>query len=104
MDSLLRLRLTLLATGWLLCACQSPQDVAPATSAAPPRVPSPTNSGTAQPLPPDSAPAIARREVIRRQERIRRMDEAAIRASQALAEDDLEGAVSGFRRAVGGLP
>ena len=32
------------------------------------------------------------------------MDEAAIRASQALAEDDLEGAVDGFRRAVDGLP
>ena len=54
--------------------------------------------------PDESVPAIARREVIRRQERVRQMDEAAIRASQALANDDLEGAVDGFRRAVDGLP
>ena len=103
MESLFPIRIALLAAGLSLCACQSQQSAAPVVSTPPPRVPSPT-SGSAQPLPPDSAPAIARREVIRRQERIRQMDEAAIRASQAMAEDDLEGAVSGFRRAVGGLP
>lgn len=32
------------------------------------------------------------------------MDEAALRASQAMADDDLEGAVEGYRRAVDGLP
>lgn len=48
-------------------------------------------------------PAIAQREVIRRQERIRQMDEAALRASEAMARDDLEGAVGGYRRAINGL-
>jgi hypothetical protein len=51
---------------------------------------------------PNSVPAIAQREVIRRQEMIRRMDEAAIQASQRMAEDDLEGAVKGYRRAMDG--
>ena len=67
---------------------------------------SPTASSsvpTAQPLPDDSVPAIAQREVIRRQEQIRNMDDAALRASQAMAEDDLEGAVDGYRKAVDGL-
>ena len=32
---------------------------------------------------------------------IRQMDEAALRASQRMAEDDLEGAVEGYRRAIG---
>ncbi|MCB1234793.1 MAG: hypothetical protein KDM91_06960 [Verrucomicrobiae bacterium] len=52
----------------------------------------------------DSVPAIAQREVIRRQERIRQMDEAALKASQRMAADDLEGAVDGYRQALRGLP
>lgn len=94
---------------WMSClsllgsvACQSdPKPVVTPSRPAP--VPS-ASSGEAAPYPDDSVPAIARREVIRRQERVRQMDEAAIRASQALANDDLEGAVDGFRRAVDGLP
>ncbi len=89
-------------------ACQ--QSKPPATAAmAPASAPAPAPASSrapslAQALPDDSVPAIARREVIRRQEQIRRMDEAALRASQAMAEDDLEGAVGGYRRAVDGLP
>lgn len=95
---------TMLAVG----ACRSTGPAVPAPSGPPaaahraaPAAPSaPVPSG---PLPDDSVPAIAQREVIRRQERIRQMDAAALKASQALAEEDLEGAVSGFRRAVDGL-
>lgn len=42
---------------------------------------------------------IAQREILRRQDRIRRMDEAALEANRALSENDLEGAVGGFREA-----
>ncbi|MCB1066205.1 MAG: hypothetical protein KDN20_25205 [Verrucomicrobiae bacterium] len=88
-----------------LAACQSPKEPSPVVqSVPPPPIPARSAAATPQTLPPDSAPAIARREVIRRQEQIRRMDEAALRASQAMAEDDLEGAVKGYRRAVDGLP
>ena len=90
-----------------LAACQSPKVPSPVAQSVP-APPIPERSAVAAPqtqtLPPDSAPAIARREVIRRQEQIRRMDDAALRASQAMAEDDLEGAVKGYRQAVGGLP
>jgi hypothetical protein len=51
---------------------------------------------------PNSVPSIAQREVIRRQEMVRRMDDAALRASQRMAEDDLEGAVEGYRKAMDG--
>ena len=83
-----------------LSACQQPAPTPPTVSAAP----APQASPSATPMPDDSVPAIARREVIRRQEQIRRMDEAALRASQAMANDDLEGAVSGYRRAIDGTP
>ena len=67
--------------------------------------PAPSGSTTSRDLsmsaPPDSVPSIAQREVIRRQEMVRQMDDAAIRASQRMAEDDLEGAVEGYRRAIG---
>jgi hypothetical protein len=42
---------------------------------------------------------IAQREILRRQERIRQMDATALEANRALSENDLEGAVSGFRQA-----
>ena len=91
-------------------ACQQTKPVASSQAVPPPPIPAsapaakPATSSAAAPLPNDSVPAIARREVIRRQEQIRRMDEAALRASQAMAYDDLEGAVEGYRRAVDGLP
>ncbi|MCB1088686.1 MAG: hypothetical protein KDM63_16730, partial [Verrucomicrobiae bacterium] len=94
------------ALGLTLCACESSRSVA--TSPQPNRSVTPASGGVSsgqatKPLPPDSVPAIAQREVIRRQEQIRKMDEAALRASQAMAEDDLEGAVKGYRQAVDGL-
>ena len=83
--------------------CQS-EPTPVATTPRPAATPPASSPGTPVTYPDESVPAIARREVIRRQERVRQMDEAAIRASQAMAEDDLEGAVEGFRRAVDGLP
>ena len=65
----------------------------------------PKKSTTAVPVPsPTVAPdnpvsEIAQREILRRQERLRQMDAAALEANRALSENDLEGAVSGFRRA-----
>jgi len=101
-----RVLLLLLGAGGLILAgvsCQSapPPKVAPSRAAF-----SPTAGASVapvQPLPSDSVPAIAQREVIRRQEQIRRMDDAALRASQAMAKDDLEGAVGGYRKAIDGL-
>lgn len=95
-----------LVMGWSLAsvACQSSRPVSQTTAATP--APAPARStapGAAKPLPADSIPAIAQREVIRRQEQIRRMDDAALRASQAMAEDDLDGAVKGYRSAIDGL-
>jgi hypothetical protein len=42
---------------------------------------------------------IAQREILRRQERLHQIDTAALEANRALSENDLEGAVSGFREA-----
>lgn len=98
-------RLGIAAMWIVLAACQSKPSPSVATQPAPATTPrSAPAPASVEPLPDDSVPEIARREVIRRQERIRQMDEAALRASQAMAEDDLEGAVGGFRRAVDGLP
>lgn len=63
---------------------------------------SPTSPPPAAPstaVPDNAISEIAQREIVRRQERIRQMDEAAMGASRALSENDLEGAVSGFREA-----
>jgi hypothetical protein len=66
---------------------------------------SPKRSATAPPAPiPAAVPdnpisEIAQREILRRQERIRQMDATALEANRALSENDLEGAVSGFRQA-----
>ncbi len=68
--------------------------------------PPPESAAVRQPVPAVSAPLpdnaiseIAHREIVRRQERIRQMDEAALGASRALSQKDLEGAVAGFREA-----
>lgn len=71
-----------------LSACGSRPQV---TTAAP--VPAPTV------VPDNPISQIAQREILRRQERIRRMDATALEANRALSENDLEGAVSGFREA-----
>lgn len=70
----------------------------------------PKRSATAPPAPvPAAVPdnpisEIAHREILRRQERIRQMDATALQANRALSENDLEGAVSGFRQASGTAP
>lgn len=81
---------------WVSCAAPrtQPHSTKPASPASPASAQSIAVSG--------DVPAIAQREVIRRQEQIRRMDEAALRASEAMAHDDLEGAVSGYRQAIDG--
>ncbi len=96
--------LTAAACALLLAACQQSAPPPATATRQPVFAPSPAVAGAAPTASDDSVPAIAQREVIRRREQIRRMDEAALRASQAMAEDDLEGAVSGYRRAVDGLP
>lgn len=88
----------------LLTACQQSAPPSATATRQPVYSPAPAVAGVAPTASDESVPAIAQREVIRRREQIRRMDEAALRASQAMAEDDLEGAVSGYRRAVDGLP
>jgi len=94
----------------LLPACRS--STAPVASASPP-VPPATYAGTpsvpgsraaASAAPGNEVSDLARREIVRRQEMIRRMDAAALEANRALAENDLEGAVGGFRQASSGLP
>jgi general secretion pathway protein D len=50
------------------------------------------------------APGVASRYVIRLQERVRKADEAALRGSQLLADDDFEGAIREFRAALDLLP
>lgn len=67
-----------------------------ATTSAP--APSPTVT------PDNPISEIAQREIIRRQERVRQMDAAALEANRALSENDLEGAVNGFRQASMGPP
>ncbi|NOX99445.1 MAG: hypothetical protein GXP30_06915 [Verrucomicrobia bacterium] len=47
---------------------------------------------------------MAAREVIRRQEKIRRADAAALEASRASAEGDQEGAIRSYRKALDDLP
>jgi hypothetical protein len=70
----------------------------------------PKRSATAPPAPvhavvPDNPISeIAQREILRRQERVRQMDAMALEANRALSENDLEGAVSGFRHASGAAP
>jgi hypothetical protein len=75
----------------LLGACGSTQPMPRITSPAP--APAPTV------VPDNPVSEIAQREILRRQERIHQMDAAALGASLALSENDLEGAVSGFREA-----
>ncbi|MBU6179654.1 MAG: hypothetical protein KGR69_08305 [Verrucomicrobia bacterium] len=55
-------------------------------------------------IPDNPISEIAQREILRRQERIRQMDSTALEANRALSENDLEGAVSGFRQASGVTP
>jgi hypothetical protein len=70
----------------------------------------PKRSPTAPPVavptavPDNPISEIAQREILRRQERIRQMDATALEANRALSENDLEGAVSGFRQASGVTP
>lgn len=61
----------------------------------------PTTPSTSSPAvaPDNPVSEMARREILRRQERIRQMDAVALEANRALSENDLEGAVSGFRQA-----
>lgn len=70
------------------------------TSCASPKRP-PTAPPVAAPTvaPDNPVSEMARLEILRRQERIRQMDAAALEANRALSENDLEGAVSGFRQA-----
>jgi len=101
------LLLAALAALALLASCRSPQrkEISPplAVAAHPsPARPSPPPGPAAAPANPVSD--LARREILRRQERVRRMDAAALEANRALAENDLEGAVGGFRQASSGLP
>lgn len=71
---------------------------------------SPKRPATAPPVavptavPDNPVSEIAQREILRRQERLRKMDAAALEANRALSENDLEGAVSGFRQASGVSP
>jgi hypothetical protein len=76
-----------------------------ATSCAIPKR-SPTAPPVAVPtaVPDNPISEIAQREILRRQERIRQMDATALEANRALSENDLEGAVSGFRQASGVTP
>lgn len=67
------------------------------TPPAPRPAASPAPAPTVVPYNPISE--IAQREIIRRQERLRQMDAAALEANHALSENDLERAVSGFRQA-----
>lgn len=54
-------------------------------------------------VPPEIS-GIAEREIIRRQERMRQADEAALRAARRQADGDLEGATQEYRRAIDTLP
>lgn len=73
----------------LLGACGSTQPTPRSTSRPP----------TSTVVPDNPISEIAQREILRRQERIHQMDAAALEASRALSENDLEGAVNGFREA-----
>lgn len=84
----LPLSATLLATLTMSCASPHKSVIAP--------VPAPTV------VPDNAISEIAQREIIRRQERLRQMDAAALEANRALSESDLERAVSGFRQASSG--
>lgn len=64
-----------------------------------PRRPSPAHAPAPTVVPDNPISEIAQREILRRQERLHQMDAAALEASRALSENDLEGAVSGFREA-----
>ncbi len=48
--------------------------------------------------------SLAAREVVRRQEQVRRADRAALEANRASAEGDHEAAVHSYRRALDALP
>ena len=50
------------------------------------------------------APGVASRYVIRLQERVRKADDAALRGSQLLADQDFEGAIAEFKAALDLLP
>jgi len=52
----------------------------------------------------DGIAAIATREIIRRQEKVRRADAAALRANKYSSEGDHEAAVRSYRRALDTLP
>lgn len=75
----------------LLGACGSTQPMPRITSSAP--------APACTVVPDNRISEIAQREILRRQERLHQMDAAALGASRALSENDLEGAVSGFQEA-----
>jgi hypothetical protein len=92
-----RLLALALLGGTVSCAQKSSpslanQSVSPLGQPSTSTVAAPTSGGS-------RASDIANREIIRRQEMLRRADETALRASQAMANGDLEGAVSGYRSA-----
>jgi hypothetical protein len=96
--------LALLGFGLSFFGCAHPRPQ-PASAGIPaPPAQSSSTVRTASSLPANSIPGIAQREVIRRQERLRQVDDAALRAHQAIAEGDLESAVSGYQKALDGLP
>jgi len=85
-----------------LASCRSPQrkKIPPPLAVAAHPAPAPITAAA----PTNPVSDLARREILRRQERVRRMDAAALEANRALSENDLEEAVGGFRQASSGLP
>jgi hypothetical protein len=84
----MRLFIGIIFTSLLAISCAGPRRSATAR-------PSPTRTV----VPENPVSDLAQREILRRQELIRQMDATALEASRSLSENDLEGAVSGFRRA-----
>jgi len=85
----MKLPLSATSLAMLAISCASPHKsvIAPAPAPAPTVVPD------------NPISEIALREILRRQERLHQIDTAALEANRALSENDLEGAVSGFREA-----
>lgn len=61
--------------------------------------PAPAPVRTTAAVPGNEVSDLARREILRRQERIQAADRAALESHQRMADGDLEGAVSGYREA-----
>lgn len=86
-----------------LAGCRS-NDLAATTS---PAVRAPASTTGTPParvaVPENEISELARREILRRRERVARADRAALESRQRMAEGNLEGAVSGYREAVSEL-